>query len=504
MEIGSQWLAIGENLNAALLMLRNSDSARTIWVDAICINQDDVNERNHQVHIMRKIYSNAASVIVWLGPESKSSRAAMDLIITCNQSSDDELLHGKENALMGLSDIFQRSWWKRIWIVQEAVVARELVIFCGNYILPWSFISRVCVQIRRNEFSRDARSQLLRSSGYRNFTALEGFRREHGTTSLTKYLKCTRDYEASDMRDKLYALIGVASDISPEDIVPDYTKPTRTVFLDLVHFLVTKRHSLDIIASGRHIRPASMTDPSPSRKPGDETPSWLPEWRVSQGLRPLDSEGVDSAFYYASRGAKAVVKMHAFPLTLEVEGVVVDKIDFFGGAITSSAQDSLPTLRRWQYIAGQHLNSASNFGAKTPPEFWTTIVAGKNYLSTWNPGELPPKALEALGTGAQSFIAGDTSQDAWVTKYFSDAITRAVIGRRFFITQRKRMGLSVPEIQLKDRVVVVKGCSVPLVLRSVGDHMVIVGESYVSGIMNGEVMQGLAAGKYATRMIRLR
>ena len=77
--------------------------------------------------------------------------------------------------------------------------------------------------------------------------------------SLTKYLKCTKDYEASDMRDKLYALIGVASDISPEDMVPNYTKSPRTVFLDLVHFLVTRRRSLDIISSGRQLRPAPTT-----------------------------------------------------------------------------------------------------------------------------------------------------------------------------------------------------------------------------------------------------
>lgn len=348
----------------------------------------------------------------------------------------------------------------------------------------------------------NGKSQLLRTSGYRNFTALSDFRRERGTMSLTKYLKCTKDYEASDMRDKLYALIGVASDISPEDIVPDYTKSTRTVFLDLVHFLVTRRRSLDVISSGRHLRPASTAHPGSQLQPDDETPSWLPEWRVSQGLRPLDSEGVDGVSYRASGDTNAVVRMDAFPLALEVEGIVVDKIDFFGGTITSTAQDSLTTLRRWQYIASQHLISGSPTGAETPPGFWTTIVAGKNYRSAWGL-ELPAKSSKALETGAQAFVAGNTSQEAWITKYFADAVTRAVMGRRFFITVKKRMGLGVPEIQLKDRVVVLKGCSVPLIMRAAGEHMVIVGESYVSGIMDGEVIEGLAAGKYRTRMIRL-
>lgn len=487
------------------MMLRHADSARAIWVDAICINQGDINERNHQVHIMRRIYSRAASVIVWLGSESKPSRAAMDLIIECNRTGTDKLLDYKEDALRGLSDLFLRSWWRRIWIVQEVVAARELVIMCGRYILPWNFVTNVCGEIRRKEFSRHGRSKFLRSSGYRNFTALNDFRRERGRMSLTKYLQCTKDYEASDMRDKLYALIGVASDISPEDIVPDYTKSTRTVFFDLVLFLVTRRRSLDIISSGRLLRQEAAKD----------IPSWLPDWRTSEGLRPLNSEGIDAASYQASGNTQSVVRMDAFPLALEVEGIVVDKIDFFGGSITSSAQENLPTLRRWQYIAGQHLCSGNNFGEVTPPEFWTTIVAGKKYPAAWlvagknymaagESGKLLKERLKALDCGAQSFVAGDASQESWVTDYFADAVTRAVMGRRFFITAKKRMGLGVPEIGLKDRVAVIKGCSVPLILRDVGEHMVIVGEAYVSGIMHGDVIEGVATGRYKTRMIRLR
>lgn len=77
------------------------------------------------------------------------------------------------------------------------------------------------------------------------------------------------------------------------------------------------------------------------------------------------------------------------------------------------------------------------------------------------------------------------------------------MGRRFFITAKKRMDLGVPEIQPNDKVVVLKDWSMPLIMRAVGGHTVVVGESYVSGIMNGEVIEGLAAGKYKTRMMRL-
>lgn len=510
--IGNSILPIGENLWAALMMLRHADSTRNIWVDAVCINQEDVKERNHQVHIMKRIYSRAASVVVWLGPQTLSSQAAMDLIVERNRVdgySDPlkhkELLGHKEHKLRGLSGLFYRSWWKRIWIVQEVVAARELVILCGSDMVPWTFLRRACNEIRQKEFSTGEKAKLLRRSGYRNYTALDNFRTRRGTMSLTKYVQCTKDYEASDMRDKLYALIGVSSDISPEDIVPDYTKSTRDVFLDLVRFLVMRRRNLDIISSGRLFRPASIISTSPQLDPESAAhiPSWMPDWRVSRSLRPLNSEDMDGTSYRAGGVTGAVVRMEGFPAELSVEGVVVDKVDFFGGAINSPAQDSLPTLQRWQYIAGQHLSSNSNFGAVTPPDFWTTIVAGRNYLAAWGAGETSQQALTALAHGGEFFSAAKGSKDARVTECFFGAVTRAVMGRRFFITRNKRMGLGVPEIQLNDRVVVLKGCSVPLIMRAVGDHMVIVGESYVSGIMNGEVIQGLAAGKYKTRMIRL-
>ena len=92
---------------------------------------------------------------------------------------------------------------------------------------------------------------------------------------------------------------------------------------------------------------------------------------------------MDGASYRASGDTSDIVRMDALPLALEVVGIVVDDIDFFGGAIAFSVQDSLPTIRRWQYIAGQHLISGSNTGAETAPGFWTTIVAGKDSLYAW-------------------------------------------------------------------------------------------------------------------------
>lgn len=175
---------------------------------------------------------------------------------------------------------------------------------------------------------------------------------------------------------------------------------------------MSQRGSLDIISSGRLLWSASTTPSGSQLKTEGKIPSWLPDRRVSQKLRPLNSEGRDGASYRAGGDTPAVVRMDAFPLVLEAEGIIVDKVDFFGGAIRAPAQNSLPTLQRWKYIAGQHLISDSNFGAVTPPESWTTIEAGKNYRGTLNAGSNKGSASFAQEAGFLS--GGKGSQDVFL------------------------------------------------------------------------------------------
>jgi len=67
------------NLAAALSHIRDADVERRIWIDALCINQSDVTERNQQVHMMGRTYSNAERVLVWIGLEDDQTQVAMDV-----------------------------------------------------------------------------------------------------------------------------------------------------------------------------------------------------------------------------------------------------------------------------------------------------------------------------------------------------------------------------------------------------------------------------------------
>lgn len=97
------------NLHEALIHLRG-DSAGVLWVDALCINQKDVLERGHQVARMGEVYSQAHHVVSWLGPASEESTSIDDL------------------------EVDSRPYWQRAWIIQEFLMARSVVLMCGDWV----------------------------------------------------------------------------------------------------------------------------------------------------------------------------------------------------------------------------------------------------------------------------------------------------------------------------------------------------------------------------------
>jgi hypothetical protein len=109
---------VTDNLHEALLELRNHTLERTLWVDAICINQTTLEEKERQIKIMSKVYGQAARVIVWLGEAATDSDQALDTIRiagseTSYRSPDNETIKKPILALL------QRQWFRRIWVREQ-------------------------------------------------------------------------------------------------------------------------------------------------------------------------------------------------------------------------------------------------------------------------------------------------------------------------------------------------------------------------------------------------
>jgi len=160
---------VSPELAAALKALRRPRNNRNLWIDAVCINQDDPLEKNHQVMMMSAIYRHAGSVCVWLGPGDESSTSAFKFI-------KDELLqlHKLDNLgndhtrakWVAFLALMQRSWFSRRWVVQEIALARSAMIYCGMDTMSWKDFA-IAVELlvemiaSRPEFSKIMRRDLL-------------------------------------------------------------------------------------------------------------------------------------------------------------------------------------------------------------------------------------------------------------------------------------------------------------------------------------------------------
>jgi hypothetical protein len=140
-----------------------------LWVDAICINQDDIAERNAQILRMQHKFTQASLVTVWLGAERNNNTRALDFIRSICKPSKEfegwvETPHGgvwardssafstylsrrllsREHSQdwQALHKLLQRAWWERIWIVQETVAAKRIVFFCASQTLDPQDLSR--------------------------------------------------------------------------------------------------------------------------------------------------------------------------------------------------------------------------------------------------------------------------------------------------------------------------------------------------------------------------
>ena len=132
---------VRQNLHSALTHLRYTDRRKALWIDAICINQNDTEEQNHQVSHMSRIYAGAENVCVWLGDESEDSNIAMQFISRVVNLDDFDrlILDDKSHAeWAAMSQLMKRDWFNRRWVVQEIALAKRATVYCGDKDVDWA------------------------------------------------------------------------------------------------------------------------------------------------------------------------------------------------------------------------------------------------------------------------------------------------------------------------------------------------------------------------------
>ncbi|TVY83162.1 Heterokaryon incompatibility protein 6 OR allele [Lachnellula suecica] len=241
----SRTLKIKRNLWYALKHLRSPLNERILWVDAVCIDQSNNNERVHQIKFMGRIFRMARTVLVWLGTESKGSANALNWIRRCNAQFQryGRSTQQQTRGWKALAHLCNRDYWKRVWIVQEVVLARRLTIHCGRSQADWrGFVNILneahpiltpptCSAIVA-QISASLPRTLIRLRA-RNVTE------EHGYP-LLELMEMTSDSKSTNPHDKVFGLLGLASDGQNFRKIIDYSTSLRDIYSSLWHSLIAR------------------------------------------------------------------------------------------------------------------------------------------------------------------------------------------------------------------------------------------------------------------------
>jgi hypothetical protein len=221
--VDGRHVEVRENLWWALWHLRRQDKDRVIWADALCINQSSVQERNHQVRLMSRIYSEAVDVVVWLGQEGGGSYMAMDYL---NNILRQKKMSLEENSAM--EKLLSRDYWSRMWILQEFGLPFRVTVWCGDKSVDGSRLE--C--LRSHDW--EARSAFIVIHFRRNRSEIttESIDRQKLVWLVDNFL----DRQCVDPRDTINALLGLAGDYFRESLLGDYQKSLFRAYVELARY----------------------------------------------------------------------------------------------------------------------------------------------------------------------------------------------------------------------------------------------------------------------------
>jgi hypothetical protein len=523
------------NCLAAIHRLRLPTGPRFIWIDALCINQNDVSERNAQVRNMGSIYRGASRVIVYLGEASDDSTEALDHILNMMAPQDgkynddlgriighwytrpdDENQHRRNRAVLQL---LERPWFSRVWVLQEIWNAKEALVLCGPSMIPWK-------KLRQFILASSFRGLPVEIQGTPGIFSMNrpSSGRWH-SRALPGLLQITRRCGATDPRDKFFSLLGMLYWEGGERLSVDYALSPGQVFLKVAIHVIR-----NTVGNYRNLAILSEVQ-GPTELHHSGMPSWVSDWSVPPERSKLVDLWQLERFFQAG-GERADVRIvwtmnkpvnPLLAIGLKAKGVEIGAIKALGDTFHKEwlELDEMDLLfEQWTSLTIAH-GEYGEFGDRDHNEaalclslcVGSTLPARmKGFMSLfvdyvlwrrYHRGQSIIEYAEAdmddeLLCYDENGILSDEQRNKHIARanLFNNKVLESCHLRRLFVTANGYLGLAPEEAMVGDAVVVLYGARTPQILRKQEDHYVMIGECYVQGVMFGEALPGGHPDKY--------
>jgi hypothetical protein len=503
-------IMITPNLARVLRRMRLPDTPVKLWADSICIDQENYEEKEHQVGLMGKIYREAERVRLCIGPDDDQHGPGVSSLLqevdqmiqttwaTLDPASwdsfpypddDDPIL--TDQRWQSMYRLLAQSWFDRGWVVQEAALGRHAWVMWGKSVFDWDSLMRtyvwLCTRAASVFYSHQFSEVLLNAHKDVYLETHADFGRHFyhemswGTPSILRTLNCAKVLELRDPRDRIYAFMGlpqcIGKLVTPS---PDYQTSFLDTYRDFAKQYVDSTRSTDILESVSHDDESYLS-----------APSWVPRWDIS-------------TWSLAQRTISPAPSMPRTPSTIEpvvtedwrlkVRGVIFDTVHFVSDlydwdTITVETITDLWSRIRlfpmdYHYVVR---NSADGVQGLYQLDAFLEALSAGTYDGThseWQQARTSFISEAQLATSGSRYspktvAAGEDDFDA---NLFFEHVRNGMHNRRFVFTTTGYMGLGPRPVRVGDTCGFIFGCKTPCILRETaqkGMAIRIVSNTYV-------------------------
>jgi hypothetical protein len=536
-------LKITTGLAQALQHFRKKDQSIVMWIDQICIDQNNQKEKEKQIPLMSLIYQRAFFTVVWLGEGIKTSSKVLDLLRDikikfqfAQGSIDPEDLQSlllpkaSESIWQDLKLFFENPYFKRLWIIQEIILSLDIWIAWGNATISWKEFELACTNIVENGFSQWIGMATNGKSIYDLSILRDYYNTVVGGLSLTNTLVNTRYAQCHYGHDKIFGILGVCANFG---IKIDYSQPINKLYTDIAilclkegsekHTRIDDRGIFTITTAHTPFKTLCCIDRE--KEMSSSLPSWVPDWTKPRKTVSLGFSTQTIHIYNSSRKRQSDIIL---PLPgrneLSIAGIKFDMIADLTSTFVDTGLELLDPEKPHQVLL-----SAIDLAEKCSPyhsslntftALCNTLVGGKDDsgIQKCPPG---PEGYAEIFSLVFDIVKGGSPKNpmmsdqtyslrqllppgrgrlelkdlhgkrgpARVYKEIVTAVDNAFMNRKVGRATKGLLGLFPDRTRIGDEIVLFLGAHVPFVVRGLGNGMFqLIGECYVYGVMDGEVL----------------